>query len=123
MSEPLKTGTAPIPPAPGLMYQFGTYLWRWLLFAIILGAIAHPLAEPTNNTDPDWYWRAQETQLFWISIPFGIVCALLFTFGQNTLNKPFNNRRSRGSSWAIGFAAWMVSKFIIMGAQIALLAQ
>ena len=110
MSTPIEE-TVPAPPAPaGLLYRLGPYTWQWLIGVAVLGAL-QPVIQPVGSSDADWFWHEMLRVLVYSSVPVALVCALIFTLFQNTLNK----RRSKGRSWGIVLASWVLSRLLVGG--------
>lgn len=105
--------TAPVtpstPPDAGPWKSWRTYLWRWLLF----GAVAGALQPVVSNLDQ--FWEQKLYQML-SGLPFGLACAVVFTLAQNKLNV----LRTRGRSWAILLATWMGMKFVFVGIMLVL---
>jgi hypothetical protein len=102
--------------SPNLFFRFVTYLWRWLLFGAIAG-VATPVISPfAGGTMPDGYFSHVKLQQLGFGLFFGLVCAIVFTLLQNTLNKS----RKRGVSWAILICTWLAIKLAFYGASLAI---
>ena len=81
-----------------------TYLWRWLLLALIGGALQPVL----DNLDH--FWEQKVYQIL-SGIPFGLACFAIFTPLQNWVNTP----RVRWKSWLTVIGTWMGMKFVFFG--------
>ncbi len=104
--------------SPSLFFRFGTYLWRWLLFGALAGLAVPVIGTGPNGAMPDGYFWHVKLQQFGFGVFFGLVCAVVFTLLQNTLNK----QRRRGVSWAILIGTWLVIKLLFYGVQLAVVA-
>lgn len=107
----------PPPVGPiGPLFRFMTYLWRWLFFGAIAGFATPVISPAADGTMPDGYFSHVKLQQIGFGLIFGLVCAIVFTLLQNTLNK----QRNRGASWAILVGTWLGVKFAFYGVSAAL---
>ena len=72
---------------------------RWLIFGLAVSVFV-PVAE---STEP--WWPQKLTQAA-VGLLFGLVCAVVFTLAENSLNTP----RVAWKSWGIAAATWLLVK-------------
>ena len=99
-----------ITASPSLFFRFVTYLWRWLLFGALGGLVTPVIGPLANGAMPDGYFWHLKLEQLGFGLFFGLVCAVVFTLLQNTLNKG----RRRGVSWAILIFTWLATKMCIL---------
>lgn len=102
--------------SPSLFFRFITYMWRWLLFGAIGGLVTPVVGPSADGSMPDGYFGQVKMLQIGFGIFFGLICAIVFTLLQNTLNKS----RKRGISWAILIFTWLAVKFAFYGINLAM---
>lgn len=92
-----------------LFEDWKKYYLRWTIFGFFAGAL-----QPVLNDDGG-FWTIKLWQAL-SGVPFGIVCAVMFTFLQNKINQ----QRMKYKTWGLLFVTWMVIKFVFAGVYLAL---
>jgi hypothetical protein len=82
-----------------LFSRFGYYLVCWLLVSIITWVVIQPI----DPGEPARTWHPQFPQLA-VLISMGIICAVVFTLAQNTINKS----RRWYLTLAFAFVVWLL---------------
>ena len=97
--------TVVVAQTKSLMKNWKHYMFWWCIW-MGLGGMTQPVA-----TEDGTFWMVKAIQLAW-GVAFGMVCAIIFTIGQNTLNVA----RKKWLSWVIALVVWMGMKFAVAGA-------
>jgi hypothetical protein len=98
------TETIHWPPAGhGTWTRWRGYLARWVAFGVVVN-IFQPGADGA-----DALWLQKTYQALW-GLWFGVVCAVVFTWAENTFNAP----RTRWKTWALVIATWLVVKVVFV---------
>jgi len=95
-------------------------IWRgfpkYLVWSIVLGFVGGALQPVTENLDRFWAIKLQQGLS---GLPFGLLLALLFTFGQNK----FNPDRLRPRTWGVAIGSWLLAKVVFVGVLLAVYGQ
>jgi membrane associated rhomboid family serine protease len=95
-------------------------IWRgfpkYLIWSIAFGFVGGALQPVTENLDRFWAIKLQQGLS---GLPFGLLLALLFTFGQNK----FNPDRLRPRTWGMAIGSWLLAKVVFVGVLLAVYGQ
>lgn len=91
------------PVGTGLWTRWWGYLARWLLFGLVV-SVFQPVGDGLGPWGPQKLYQA-----LW-GLLFGLACALVFTWVENT----FNPKRVRWKTWLLVMATWLAVKVVFV---------
>lgn len=87
-----------------LFNDWKKYYLRWIIFGFIGGGL-QPVYDNLEQFGIVKLWQCIS------GLPFGVLCAITFTFIQNK----FNSKRNKQTTYIFIFCIWMSMKFVIAG--------